>query len=303
MIGAVPASAGPRGEAPLLKGHSATKQLLWARSSNQRPSAELVAAAAAESAGKAAPVAAAAKAEPEKKAAAKPAARKTAAKAKTPAAKRSPLPEARPAAVAAAPAEKPAEVETAAAPAPADKALKEGRATTTSDLPGVTTTPAATTTTTAAVKTTAEEPTKTAAATPRGELQQMVARHAAAAGIPFSLAHGVVMVESRYRANATGPGGYIGLMQLSYRTAQGMGFKGSRKALYDPETNIRYGVKYLAGAYRKAGGSTCGAVSKYQGGHGVKGVTKAGAVYCSKVRRFIAQMPKDQKVQLASSEE
>lgn len=133
---------------------------------------------------------------------------------------------------------------------------------------------------------------KTAAAQPgSNSLRSMVARHAAANGVPLDLAHGVVMVESRYNARATGPGGYIGLMQLSYRTAKGMGFSGSRAALYDPETNLRYGMKYLGGALRLAGGSTCGAVSKYQGGHGVKGVTRAGAVYCSKVRKHIAAMP------------
>lgn len=139
---------------------------------------------------------------------------------------------------------------------------------------------------------------KTAAAQPGSEsLRAMVARHAAANNVPVELAHGVVMVESRYNARATGPGGYIGLMQLSYRTARGMGFNGSRADLYDPETNLRYGMKYLGGALRLAGGSTCGAVSKYQGGHGVKGVTRAGAVYCSKVRKYIAAMPAAPKSQ------
>lgn len=134
-----------------------------------------------------------------------------------------------------------------------------------------------------------------AAGTPA--LRDLVARHAAAHGVPLGLAHGVVMVESRYNARATGPGGYIGLMQLSYRTAKGMGYTGSRAGLYDPDTNLRYGMKYLGGALKLAGGSTCGAVSKYQGGHGVKGVTRAGAVYCSKVRRHMAAMPAGTKTQ------
>lgn len=132
-------------------------------------------------------------------------------------------------------------------------------------------------------------------AKPHGNLQALVAKYAAAEGIPFSLAHGVVMVESRYNPRATGKGGYIGLMQLSYRTAKGMGFSGSRAALYEPETNIKYGVKYLAGAYRQAGGNMCVTVSKYQGGHGVRGVTKAGAAYCGRVKHFIAMMPHDEK--------
>jgi len=135
----------------------------------------------------------------------------------------------------------------------------------------------------------------TTKAKPRSSLQALVAKYAAAEGIPFSLAHGVVMVESRYNPRATGKGGYIGLMQLSYRTAKGMGFSGSRAALYEPETNIKYGVKYLAGAYRQAGGNMCVTVSKYQGGHGVHGVTKAGAAYCGRVKHFIAAMPNEDR--------
>lgn len=127
-------------------------------------------------------------------------------------------------------------------------------------------------------------------APPRGgSLAALVLHYAAKHGVPRDLAHGVVMVESRYNARATGRGGYIGLMQLSYRTAQGMGYRGSRQALYDPSTNLDYGMRYLAEAYRQAGGNMCGAVSKYQGGHGVRGVTRAGAVYCGKVKKYMAQ--------------
>jgi soluble lytic murein transglycosylase-like protein len=127
------------------------------------------------------------------------------------------------------------------------------------------------------------------AAAPSGSIPAMVTAEAQRAGVSPALAHAVVKVESRYQPNATGRGGYVGLMQLSYRTAQGMGFKGSRQALYQPSNNLTYGMRYLAQAVRLAGGSTCGAVSKYQGGHGVRGVTAAGAVYCAKVRRFMAE--------------
>jgi soluble lytic murein transglycosylase-like protein len=125
---------------------------------------------------------------------------------------------------------------------------------------------------------------------PRGNsMEALVARYAAKHGVPQHVAHGVVMVESRYRPNATGPGGYIGLMQIGYRTAKGMGYSGSRAGLYDPQTNLDYGMRYLGEAYRQAGGNLCGAVSKYQGGHGVRGVTRAGSVYCGKVKKYMAQ--------------
>lgn len=123
---------------------------------------------------------------------------------------------------------------------------------------------------------------------PTGAVHGMVTAAAQRAGVSPALGHAVVKVESMYDPRATGRGGYIGLMQLSYQTAKGMGFPGSRQALYEPSSNLQYGMRYLAEAVRKAGGSTCGAVSKYQGGHGVRGVTSAGAVYCAKVRRYMA---------------
>ncbi|MFJ5489652.1 lytic transglycosylase domain-containing protein, partial [Hansschlegelia beijingensis] len=118
------------------------------------------------------------------------------------------------------------------------------------------------------------KPSTDAASLPKGGIRDMVTAAAQRHGVDPSLGHAVVQVESMYNARATGRGGYIGLMQLSYQTARGMGFRGSRQALYEPSTNLTYGMRYLAEAVRKAGGSTCGAVSKYQGGHGVKGVTR-----------------------------
>lgn len=135
----------------------------------------------------------------------------------------------------------------------------------------------------------APKPGAEAANLPTGSIPSMVTAMARAQGVSPALAHAVVKVESRYRPNATGRGGYIGLMQLSYQTARGMGFRGSRQALYEPRNNLTYGMKYLAGAVAKSGGNTCAAVSKYQGGHGVRGVTRAGAVYCAKVKRFMAE--------------
>jgi soluble lytic murein transglycosylase-like protein len=122
-----------------------------------------------------------------------------------------------------------------------------------------------------------------------GNLESLVQHYAAKHGVPRDLAHGVVMVESRYRVNATGKGGYIGLMQIGHRTAKGMGYSGSRQALYNPSTNLDYGMRYLGEAYRQAGGDYCRTVSKYQGGHGVRGVTKAGSVYCGKVKKYMVQ--------------
>ena len=41
-----------------------------------------------------------------------------------------------------------------------------------------------------------------------------------------------------------------------------MGYTGTDEALYEPDTNIRWGVKYLAAAYQLAGGDLCQTVLK-----------------------------------------
>lgn len=115
----------------------------------------------------------------------------------------------------------------------------------------------------------------------------LIAKHAAANGVPLKLAHAVVRVESAYRANARGGAGEIGLMQIKLATARGMGYRGSAKGLYDPDTNIRWGMKYLGKAHKLAGGSTCGTILKYNAGHGAKRMNPISRRYCNKVARYI----------------
>jgi hypothetical protein len=59
-------------------------------------------------------------------------------------------------------------------------------------------------------------------------------------------------------------------MQIKPATARGIGFSGNAQALYDPETNIRYGMKYLAQAQQLAGGDLCGTILRYNAGHGAR---------------------------------
>ena len=93
----------------------------------------------------------------------------------------------------------------------------------------------------------------------------MIARHAAANGLPVSLVHRVVTRESGYNPRARN-GGALGLMQIKYATARGVGYGGSAAGLLDPETNLTYAVRYLAGAYHAAGGNANRAVSYYASG-------------------------------------
>src|SRR3954463_5175127 len=104
------------------------------------------------------------------------------------------------------------------------------------------------------------------AAPGQGAYADMVARHAAANGVPVSLVHRVIMRESRYNPRAVSKGNY-GMMQIRLGTARAMGYTGSAAGLLDPETNMTYAVKYLAGAYKAAGGSEGGAVANYARGY------------------------------------
>lgn len=114
-------------------------------------------------------------------------------------------------------------------------------------------------------------------------LRALVARHAAANGVPFSLADAVVRIESRYNPRASHAGNF-GLMQIRHQTARGVGYSGSAAGLLDAETNARYAMKYLGEAYRLAGGDTCRTVMKYQSGHMATRMSGANRTYCAKVR-------------------
>jgi soluble lytic murein transglycosylase-like protein len=110
-----------------------------------------------------------------------------------------------------------------------------------------------------------------------GALDAMIARHAAANGLPVELVHRVVIRESRYNPRARN-GGNLGLMQIKHATARGVGYTGSAAGLLDAETNLTYAVRYLAGAYRAAGGNASRAVSYYASGYHGRGVRRQPAL-------------------------
>jgi soluble lytic murein transglycosylase-like protein len=118
-------------------------------------------------------------------------------------------------------------------------------------------------------------------------LGAIVDRHADRHGLPRDFARAVVRVESTWNPQLTGAAGEIGLMQIKFETAQYLGYAGSRTALYDPETNITWGMKYLAGAWKLADGDKCGTVLRYQAGHQARTMTGAARAYCDRVQRFM----------------
>lgn len=108
-------------------------------------------------------------------------------------------------------------------------------------------------------------------------MRSNVAAHARAVGVPVSVALSVVQQESGFRPHVTGGAGEIGLMQLKCQTARGIGFKGACNALYNPDTNLRYGMRYLRKALNR------GSVGYYNAGIHAKRLPKAAKKYASQV--------------------
>jgi soluble lytic murein transglycosylase-like protein len=106
-----------------------------------------------------------------------------------------------------------------------------------------------------------------AALAQRAQYEALIATHAKANLVPEVLVHRIIVRESKYQASLLGHGGTIGLMQIKLGTARSLGYTGTAEGLRDPETNLKYGVKYLAGAYRAAGGDHDRAVKYYAAGY------------------------------------
>lgn len=86
---------------------------------------------------------------------------------------------------------------------------------------------------------------------------EYVSRYAAEYGVPEEIVYGVIKVESNFASNAVSQAGAVGLMQLMPDTfawlCEKLGDNYDAGMLYDPETNIRYGVYYLSTLYREFG--------------------------------------------------
>ena len=85
--------------------------------------------------------------------------------------------------------------------------------------------------------------------------------------MPADLVHRVIKRESRYNPRAVGRGGAMGLMQIKHGTARALGYAGTPAGLLSAETNLTYGVRYLAGAYKVANGDPNRAVAFFARGY------------------------------------
>ncbi|SEO75893.1 Transglycosylase SLT domain-containing protein [Salinihabitans flavidus] len=98
------------------------------------------------------------------------------------------------------------------------------------------------------------------------QLRQLIEKYAARYEVPVDLVQRVVVRESTHRPEARN-GPYYGLMQILPQTARTMGYRGPASGLLDAETNLKYAVKYLRGAWLLADGSHDRAVQWYARGY------------------------------------
>lgn len=98
------------------------------------------------------------------------------------------------------------------------------------------------------------------------ELRALIDQYADRYEVPPELVQRVVVRESTHRPDARN-GPYYGLMQILPATARSMGYEGDAQGLLDAETNLKYAVKYLRGAWLVADGDQSEAVQWYARGY------------------------------------
>lgn len=99
-----------------------------------------------------------------------------------------------------------------------------------------------------------------------GSMDGLISHYSGHYGVPEDLVRRVIVRESNYNAGARN-GPYYGLMQISHAAAGGIGYHDAPAGLLDAETNLRYAVRYLAGAYVAAGGDYDRSVRFYARGY------------------------------------
>lgn len=124
----------------------------------------------------------------------------------------------------------------------------------------------------------------------RADLRKLIADEAAADHVPANLALAVVALESEFKPDKHGDDGKLGLFQLRYSIAKALGYKGSAAGLVEPATNVKWGMKYLSGAYTRAGGDTCKTAMKFIAGHYQEDFKPVHAAYCHKLEDRMAAL-------------
>jgi len=96
--------------------------------------------------------------------------------------------------------------------------------------------------------------------------QSIVENWAYCFSVDENIVRAVIWTESSGDPNAESPKHALGLMGVLYTTAQQMGFTGQPDGLFDPDTNVYYGTKYLRWQLDRYGQVIQMALSAYEAG-------------------------------------
>jgi soluble lytic murein transglycosylase-like protein len=120
----------------------------------------------------------------------------------------------------------------------------------------------------------------------------LVERTAARHAIDPDLVCGIIWHESKFHADARGPGGAAGLMQLMPTVSRSLAKKLSlRHRPYDPEFNVAAGVYLLSRLVEKFDGDERTVLAAYALGSGrVRELLDAGEPFPERTERFIAKV-------------
>ena len=109
----------------------------------------------------------------------------------------------------------------------------------------------------------------------RDNVVGLIKAEAPRAGVPTWFALKIAKVESGYNPLVTGGEGEIGVFQMKCQTARGIGYSGSCSGLYNPATNVHWGLRHLSMAVKASGGNLRLAASMHNGGLGCHHIVRA----------------------------
>jgi len=121
----------------------------------------------------------------------------------------------------------------------------------------------------------------------RPKLGPIVNKYAKRYGVDKNLVHAVIQQESGGDCKAVSPKGAQGLMQLMPATAEILGVKDP----FDPEENIKGGVKYLRDCLRRFNNNTALALAAYNAGPGAVAKYKGIPPY-KETKNYVARVLK-----------
>ena len=109
----------------------------------------------------------------------------------------------------------------------------------------------------------------------RDNVISLIKAEAPRSGVPTWFALRIAKVESGYNPLVTGGEGEIGVFQMKCQTARGIGYTGSCAGLYNPATNVHWGLRHLSMAVKASHGNLRLAASMHNGGLGCRHIVRA----------------------------